>query len=220
MSWICEYCSTANADSDTRCFVCEVARSEESIREAKRIAREARSRRVNAWVYKSATLTGKIMCVSSISVFSLIALLILYFKMRSGELSDLVYVGIAMAENTVVNFRVLFGEALRGIVACLADVPIEDLAENLKTIFGYTGDVLESGREGIVSELFVNCGAKCQSFLRTLSVLSDKVEKIFCLSKNVIFSLADKASKSIDSVLNNAEEIVQKARETFLQFKE
>ena len=75
MSWICDYCSTANEDRDTECFVCCRERSKESIRAAKRAAREERTKRINEAIYKGITITGKVMFFSSIVLFSVIALI-------------------------------------------------------------------------------------------------------------------------------------------------
>ena len=220
MSWICDYCSTANEDRDTECFVCGRERSKESIREAKRAAREERTKRINEVVYKSTTITGKVMCFSSIVLFSVIALIVLYLKMQSGSLGDLVYTGIAIAENIGENFKLLFNINVEAIATQLLDSPLKNIGSNYEAIRLYALNTIQNNGECIITELFVNRSVKYETFSQKFILLKDAIVGAFQSWWTVISLLVVNIGENISSVVYNAEEIVQKIKEPFMQFKE
>lgn len=220
MSWICDYCSTANEDRDTECFVCGRERSKESIREAKRAAREERTKRINEVIYKSTTITGKVLCFSTIVLFSVIALIVLYFKMQSGSLGDLVYTGIAIVENIGENFKLLFNVNVESIAEQLLDSPLKNIGTNYEIMRSHAINTLQNNGECIITELFVNRSVKYETFAQKFVLLKDSIVGAFQLWWTVISLLAANIGENVNSVVYNAEKIVEKVKEPFLQFKE
>ena len=220
MSWICDYCSTANEDRDKECFVCGRERSKESIREAKRAAREERTKRINEVVYKSTTITGKVMCFSSIVLFSVIALIVLYLKMQSGSLGDLVYTGIAIVKNVWENMKLLFRVNVEVIAMQLLDSPLKNIGANSEAMSSAALNVLQNNSKYIMTELFVNRSEKYEIFTQKFGLLKDAIVGAIQSWWAVISLLVANIGENISSVTYNAEEIVRKIKEPFLQFKE
>ena len=184
MSWICDYCSTANEDHDTECFVCGRERSKESIMEAKRAAREERMRHIHEVIYKSTTITGKVLCVSSIVLFSVISLIVLYVRMRSGLLGDLVYVGIAIVENVGENLAMLYQFNVRDIFLGLLDSAAENIGDNFESIClvvfckdASAGD--SPSLRTILSQLVINIGENFRSVAYNVAEIVQKVKVTF-----------------------------------------
>ena len=219
MSWICDYCSTANEDHDTECFVCGRERSMESIREATRIAREERTKRINEIIYKSATITGKVLCFSSIVLFSVIALIVLFLKMQSGSLGDLFDIGIVIFENIGENFKLLFNVNVKSIVGQLVDSPLKNIGTNYKIMRSHAINILKNNSACIITELFVNRRVKYETFAQKLVILKDSIVGAFRLWWTVISLLIANIGESISSAVYNIGEIVEKVKEHFLQLK-
>ena len=220
MSWICDYCSTANKDCDIECFVCGEERSKESILAAKRAAIEERTKRINEVIYRSTNITGKTLCFSSIILFSVITLAVLCLKMRDGSLGDLIYIGIAIAENIGEKFKLLFSENLRSIAAQLIDSPLKSIGGNFKVMWSCALNTLQNNGEGIITELFVNRSIKYETFSQKFILLKDAIADAFQLWWTVILLLVVNIGENIGSIVHNVVEIVQKVKEHFLQFKE
>lgn len=220
MSWICDYCSTANEDCDTECFVCGRERSKESILEAKRAAQEERTKHINEVIYKSATITGKVMCFSSIALFSVIAIILLYLKIQNASLGDLIYSGIAIADNIGNNFKLLFSANVVSIATQLFHSIVINTGKNIEEICMYTAYTLQSNGECIVFELFVNRNVKYEAFSQTFVILIDSFIGALKLWWTVISLLVVNSGEIIGSIVNNVEEIVKKVKEPFLQFRE
>lgn len=164
MSWICEYCSTVNEDSDTHCFVCDSERSRESVLEARREEREtrrverettrrvsrdtrrvardtrrvARSSRVAAGeiiIYRIANITGKVLCLGSIIVFLVFALIALFLRMSSGSLDDIIYNLWAMLTNMFDNFCLMFYKNIRIMINRVLGNNLGALLDNFVYVF-------------------------------------------------------------------------------------
>ena len=219
MSWICDYCSTANEDRDTECFVCCRERSKESIRAAKRAAREERNKRINEAIYKGITITGKVMFFSSIVLFSVIALIVLCLKMKNGLLGDLVYTVIVIIENVGDNFKLLFNVNIKAIATQLLDSPLKNIGSNSKTICLYVLNTIQNNGKCVITELFVNRSVKYETFFQKFILLKDKIVGVFQLWWYVISLLAVNIRENISSVVYNAKEIVQGIKEIFMNLK-
>lgn len=219
MSWICEYCSTTNENRDKKCFVCGTERSKESIQEAKRAVREKRARQTHAIIYKSATITAKVLCVSSIVLFSIIAVIILYLKMKNGSLGDLLDVGFAITKNIGENFRLLFVENIRLMVIRLLNSPIMYIGSNFETVCFHMLHILQSNIEGITSELFVYRSIKYEAAIQRLVLLKDTIVEAFQLWWTEMVLLIGNIRDNIVSTVKNVEEMLQKFKESFLKIK-
>ena len=219
MSWICDYCSTLNDDSVTECFVCETPRSKESIREAKRAEREERSKRINIILYNSTTVTGKVLCFSSIVLFSVIALIILFLKMKNGLLNDTVHVGISMMEKMWGNFRPIFEVNLGAIIDHWIDFPLGDIEKTHDVISLCVKNTVESRVDCITAELFTNERLKYEVLSDKISLLIDSIADAFNFWKEAIVCHFERAWDNISSIWNSGEGIIQKFKDMFLQFK-
>lgn len=219
MSWICDYCSTANEDCDTECFVCGCERSKESIREAKRIVLEERTKRINEVIYNSTTITGKVMCFSSIVLFSVIALIILYLKMRNGLLGDLAYAVIAIFENIGENFKSLFSVNVKIIAIQFIDSLVKTVGENYGVIWLHALNTIQNSSECIITELFVNRNIKYETFFQKFVLLKNVIVDAFKLWWTVISLLVANIGENIGSVVYNLGSIFQKIKEPFIELK-
>lgn len=157
MSWTCEYCSSINDDSTKKCFVCDSERSRESVLEARREEREtrrverettrrvardtrrvARSSRVAAGeiiIYRITNITGKVLCLGSIIVFLVFALIALFLRMSSGSLDDVIYNLWAMLSNLVDNFCLMFYKNIRIMINRVLGNNLGALLDNFVCVF-------------------------------------------------------------------------------------
>lgn len=157
MSWTCEYCSSINDDSTKKCFVCDSERSRESVLEARREEREARrevretrrverettrraarSSRVAAGeiiIYRIANITGKVLCLGSIIVFLVFALIALFLRMSSGSLDDIIYNLWAMLTNMFDNFCLMFYKNIRIMINRVLGNNLGALLDNFVYVF-------------------------------------------------------------------------------------
>ncbi len=135
MSWICEYCSTYNEDSVSECFVCGQARSEASLREAKRRQKEEREERVGALIYKWSMIVTRTLFISSTVLFSLFALIIVVMKLMSGDINDIanaiIKTGIHIGNNLISPFTVNAAQ----IAEHLSQSTLFELDKNIEFIF-------------------------------------------------------------------------------------
>lgn len=108
MSWICDYCSTANDDRSKQCFVCGKERSKESIREANR----AKITQTLQRICKITIKAGKISFFSSVALFSILFLITFVIKVRVGSIGDFLKVGSSLLGIAALNIKELFGDNL------------------------------------------------------------------------------------------------------------
>lgn len=84
------------------------------------------------------------MCFSSIVLFSVIALIVLYLKIQSGSLGGLVYTGIAIVENIGENFKLLFNVNVEAIETQLLDSPLKNIGSNYEAIRLYALNTIQN----------------------------------------------------------------------------
>lgn len=219
MSWICDTCSTANEDHDRECFVCGEARSAESIREAERAEREARAERRSSTIYKCATVTGKVLFFSSIALFSVVALILLFLKMRNGAISDIVFVLFTIVENVVDQFMSLFGVNIVFLFTQLGDSPIKHLGRNFVEVFSQMGSTLYEGFRCVVTEMFVNRSDKFENPEQVAVAVRDQIVGALISRGTIVSHLLSQVWGQIVSTVNNGIAIFQNAKEAVLQFK-
>ncbi len=174
MSWVCEYCSTSNDDHDTVCFVCGKERSVESIREAKRIAAEEKSEHICEITYKCATLVGKIFFILTIVLFSVMILVLLFQKMRSGTLDDVLSNGIVLGENIAENFKLIYSENISSIMVQIGNSPVYNVSNNAKAMWSSMIDDFNSLFESILT-LVNNIGKNISIVIQNIEDVVQKV---------------------------------------------
>ena len=140
--------------------------------------------------------------------------------MPSGSLGDLVYTGIAIAENIGENFKLLFNVNVEAIATQLLDSPLKNIGSNYEAIRLYTLNTIQNNGECIITELFVNRSEKYEIFTQKFGLLKDAIVGAIQSWWAVISLLVANIGENISSVTYNAEEIVRKIKEPFLQFKE
>lgn len=139
MSWICDYCSTANDEELRECFVCGVARSAESIREAKRRLREEHFKKISASTYKWLMLIAKTLFTASTATFVIVFLIMTILKLTNGEVDDFASAIVGVGENAFENLKGSFYENFLNIGNHLSHSSILDMPSNFETIFAYIG---------------------------------------------------------------------------------
>ena len=219
MSWICDYCSTTNEDHNTECFVCGKSRSKESIREAKRIAREERSRTVNAEIYQKTTRAGKIVCFSSIALFCAITLILITLKMRNDFVGDLIYSGIAVIENFGQNFAFLFGVNFVSIFKHIFHFSLNNLFTNCGVICLYVAGNIQGTFGTVITELFVNKSIKYEILFQKIIIIMDSISNMFQQWFSIISTLVSDLIGVIAAGAHNLGAIFEKVKEPFLNFK-
>ena len=226
MSWICEYCSTVNEDSDTRCFVCDSERSRESVlearrevretrrverettrnearetrrveRETRRIARSARATAAEEITYRIANITGKVLFLGSIIVFLVFALIALFLKMSSGSLDDVIYNLGAMLSNLFDNCCLMFYKNIRLMINRI-------LGTNLGASFECLGISLFENKEWKYEMLGENIEEVANRFY-------DFIVRLFALLSMFFTSLFDR----IGIMMENIGSIIEKCTDHF-----
>lgn len=215
MSWICDYCSTANDDRDTECFVCGRERSKKSILEAKRAAQEERTKRVNEMIYKSTTIVGRVMCFSSITLFSVIAIILLCLKIQNSSLGDLIHSGIAIADNIGDNFKLLFSVNVVSVATQLFHSGVVNTGKCIIEICLYSANTLQSHGECLIFELFTCRNIKYEAFSQKFIILIDAFIEAIKLWWTVISILVVNSGEIIGLIAHNVGEIFKKAKELF-----
>lgn len=108
MGWKCDICDTYNEETTKQCYVCGGARSEASIREGKRRAREERILRLNLAILNNVFKYSKIFFVLGLSVSSIALVLLLIMKVSGGKLDDIILNAIQLLRNITENIKLLF----------------------------------------------------------------------------------------------------------------
>ena len=219
MSWVCEYCSTTNVDRDKKCLVCDKKRTRASVRKEKRIAREDEIARANALIYKYTTIAGKILCLSSIVLFSITALVVLYLKMQNGLIDDLIYNAIAIAENIIEQFKLMFNVNLSLIFAQFVHSPARYVIRNAKIILEPIVSVLYVNIRSITAELFVNQSFKYEILYEKIIIIANDIIMAFRFWGSLIATLLISAVENVVAVVYNAVEMFQKAKEPIVNLK-
>ena len=219
MSWICEYCSTVNDEDCIQCFVCEKERSKESIEAANQIKREERIRRINTTIYTSTSILGRILCISSIVLFSIVALVALIFKMKNGAIGDIVSSSISIIENVGKNFKLLFGVNFDLIASHLKNSPMQCIGDNFETISNYAKNTLHTNCECIVTELFINRAERYEILAQKNNTIKDSVHGAFDIYGSVISNLLDNIGDRFEDIADNIKEIIQKTKESILNVR-
>lgn len=193
MSWVCDNCSTINEEHDTTCFVCDEPRSIESIREAKRVVREAKIEKAMEAMYKSTTICGKAMFIISVSVFFIVAIILVAQRIINGDFNEF-YVSLSSIFKNIkislTNFGGNFPEIWNAAVIPKASgIPDNTVAifekigvnfeyiftevmNNLVSIIRTKGEILI----GIIAEIF-------DIFQRKFTNLKIIFEKLFFKAK-------------------------------------
>lgn len=164
MSWICEYCSTANDSHNTICFVCDHERSRESIRAQKREEREEKLRHVIPLIYSRVISVGRIAAFSAIGVFCLAALIILIARISEGSLGDTVYAFRAIDSKVQSVLTRTASYSFDAISAKFMGYPPAAVGESLEAIFTHALFSAGDSIDGVIIEVFVNKSMKFEAF--------------------------------------------------------
>ena len=108
MSWVCEYCSSANEESRTDCFVCGNPRSAASIRAAKRETRKKHAERAGRRLWRSVNIGGRVAFYASLALFTVMTILTIVMKINDMALDDLADMIAFMAVRAGANIKGLF----------------------------------------------------------------------------------------------------------------
>ena len=114
MSWVCEYCSSANDESQRECFVCGNSRSAASIRAAKRERRAERATCVGRRVWRGINIGGRVLFYASIALLTVMAGVIIATKINDRALDDLSDVAATMLAHIGANLKCTFGDHAGG----------------------------------------------------------------------------------------------------------
>ena len=163
MSWICDYCSTANDSHDRICFVCDHERSRASIRAQRREEREAKWRPRISLIYNRVLNIGRIACFSLIGVLFLAALIILIAKISEGSLSDVVcvYRGI---DTRIQSVLMTGSRSFDAISVKMMGYPLAAVGESLEAVFTHALFTAGDGIDGVIIEAIVNKSMKFEAF--------------------------------------------------------
>lgn len=114
MSWVCEYCSSANDEGQRDCFVCGNPRSAASIRAAKRERRAERTVRTGRRLWRGINIGGRVLFYASIALLTVMAGVIIAMKINDRALDDLSDVAAALLAHIGVNLECVFGDRTGG----------------------------------------------------------------------------------------------------------
>lgn len=210
MSWVCDFCSSSNDDSVVECFVCGQRRSEASIQEARRRAREEKERRVMEKILKYSSQTSKILFIVSVSVSTLTTTLMLVLMMINGNLSTIIESGIAIGKHFGVRISESFVGNTGAIIHCIADSALLSLSRNFCNTKDYsTGHLLVLGNNlshisVCVSDSFLRLD---NAFTGLLAVAVTNIQSMFevivLMIKNGVTQFANLKEKLV-GLLNRA----------------
>lgn len=109
MSWVCEYCSSANEGSRRDCFVCGNPRSSASIRAGKREARKKRAASAGRRLWRSTNIGGRVAFYASIALFTVMAAVMIVTKVNHHEMGGVADNLTALMAHLGTNLKGLFG---------------------------------------------------------------------------------------------------------------
>lgn len=169
------------------------------VHEPRRTTRTRRTSGSGEKVYRVVVLAGKILCLSSIIVFALAALVMLFLKMSSGSLDDLINMLIAVFDNLMDNISRVFRRNVRALLKHLGDF-FRYLWYNLEPVFSVATGNIRSQAACIAITLFDNKDLKYELLGGKIEVISlglrDLILRFFTLV-SVLFAALFKIIKSV-----------------------
>lgn len=153
MSWVCEYCSSANEGCQRDCFVCGNPRSAASVRAGKREARKRRAASAGRRLWRGANIGGRVAFYASIAMFTVMAAVMIITKVNHHEMGGVADNLAALAAHLGANLKGLFGGRADGGSIALA--------------FGelFTG---RSSKYAEIGDCFAGAGDRAGATLRSL----------------------------------------------------
>lgn len=94
---------------------------------AERLALIERKKKRKETIDKCITLTAKVLCLASIVVFAVIALILFSIKIIDGSVGDIWTAFVAILRNIGENFKLLFAVNIKAIVTELFNSPLEGI---------------------------------------------------------------------------------------------
>ena len=218
MSWICENCSTSNPNKNKQCFVCKAKRSRESVRKARRLEIEAFLERIKLPLCDGLTKGGMIVFFASIIVFSIVALISLYYTMQSGLINDIVLRMIAIVKNVFKNLvslsRVNCVELLNKII----DSPVVGIPDNIKVSCVHAVSNVYGGVkaffDSFISLIFPKINRSVSLSLGVMDLFIESVPQI----RDVVIFIVEESMDRVRSIVSNVLYVIEKVKEQFLQF--
>lgn len=141
MSWVCDFCSSSNDDSSVECFVCGQHRSEASIREARRRAKEEKERAMSEKIFKYSSRISQILFITSLSISAIMATLMLVLMAINGNLSMPVESGVLIVRHFGTRISGSFAINTAAIARHIANSSLLLLSQNAVSIrdFAFAG---------------------------------------------------------------------------------
>ena len=112
MSWKCDNCDTYNEDGDAVCYVCGQPRSEKSIREAARVAAEARRALADERINKTLTAAAKTLRIAGIALGVFATVILIIIMLIKGRLGDIGTSAVYAAKRAWAAVAAAFGDNL------------------------------------------------------------------------------------------------------------
>lgn len=218
MSWVCENCSTCNTDNSKVCFVCEIKRSNESIRRARRLAKKAFIERIKLPLCDNLTKGGMVVFFVSIICFSIVGLISLYLTMSRGLLNDIVLRCIAILKIWFGNIVSVAQFNCVALIDRIISSPVSYIPGNAEElcIHIYTG-VLEKG-VFLVENILLDNLSKLERLIEICICIKDAIFDSLKTVFKVFDSLGYKLTVLISNAFSNIVFLIGKIREQILQF--
>lgn len=153
MSWVCEYCSSANEGCQRDCFVCGNPRSAASVRAGKREERKKRAASAARRLWRGTNIGGRVAFYASIALFTVLSAVMIITKIHHHEMGG-------VADNLAVLMARL-GANLKGLFGGRAD------GGSIALAFGelLTG---RSSKYAGIGDCFAGVGDRAGAALRSL----------------------------------------------------
>ena len=219
MSWICDYCSSCNSDSDLVCIVCDAHRSEASIREAKRIEREKRREQNKEKAYAGVLTAAKILFFAGITMFFLSATIAVIMKVIRGGLNEIPASLITVGEHFFENVCDIYKVNCLIIFEKLKRIDVSFVTENLEFLLTAMGDKIDyvtgSYFGHLVSEIALKFGDVGIMIRSVFDIWAEKIalqsEALVESGKNVLRKISA-SQEAVVRIFENAKENVDQLR--------
>ena len=188
MSWKCDICDTYNDEKELVCYVCKEARSEASIREGRKKAREERRLKSENALYRNGYTFLKGMFLAGLLASLVIIAVFVIIKLSRGSIEDVVFNFLYVSGNMGAKLFSEIPSAWNGVLNSTFPSHAHDAMQNI-------GYVVSKAGACVNSEL-VNVGTTDQ--LR--GMLEEKLSTAGAVIEGLMDNIGEKLSEAADFI--------------------
>lgn len=214
MSWICDYCSTANGDRASVCFVCGQERSRASARTARRAACAARRDRLRVALYRGLVFTAGFVFAASLFLFIGVAVITVCARVGEGRLDGLFDTATIKAEQAAGRLGQLLTDRTSALLLQWWSAPVSRALIGLGAMLGSAWGRMQDGVAAIAAPLSVRGSARCGQLYRQLVRMTDTLVASLRTLWGTISHLAAHVGATVRAAIDQARQIFHRVMES------